>query len=123
MSEPRGTAFTLPLGIQDIMRAEPVPAAAFGGLWNASAQEKKVVAPQSKIGAASAPLAEALHSLLHFHIVSSTATDVTGAAILAGTDKLLLVHCVPGLSLSITVRSNDTFLSDIALKACRALLV
>jgi hypothetical protein len=49
--------------------------------------------------------------------------EVRAAAVLAGTEKLVLVSAVAGLSLNLTVRSNDTFLSDLVLKALKNSLV
>lgn len=111
----------MPLGIQDVMRATAV--ADYGAQWNALSQEKKAVVPQSKVGASAATLAEALKALLNFNVVHASGVEVRAAAVLAGTDKVILITCAAGLSLNLTVRSNDTFLSDIVLKACRAVLV
>lgn len=121
--EPRGTSFTLALGIQDVMRAERVPPNDFAPLWQGSSQEKKVSVPQSQLGSDVLKLSDALKNLLNMHVVSVAGPEVRAASILAGTDKLILVSCTTGLTLNIVVRSNDTFLTDVVLKSLRAVLV
>lgn len=49
--------------------------------------------------------------------------EVRAAAVLAGTEKLVLVSAVAGLTMNLTVRSNDTFLSEVVLKALKTTLV
>ena len=121
--EPRGTSFTLALGIQDVMRPEAVPANDFPMLWQGSAQEKKIQVPQSQLGSDASKLSDALKNLLNMHIIGVAGQEVRAASILAGTDKLVLVSCTAGLTLSIVVRSNDTFLTDVVLKSLRAVLI
>ncbi len=121
--EPRGTSFTIALGIQDVMRPEQVPANDFPHLWQASSQEKKMTVPQSKIGGSVMTLHDAFKPLLNMHPVSMAGQEVRAAAVLAGTEKLVLVSAVAGLTLSLTVRSNDTFLSDLVLKSLKNVLV
>merc|ERR1711991_832638 len=89
--EPRGTSFTLALGIQDVMRPEPVPASDYPMLWQNSSQEKKVSVPQSKAGSDVQQLSQALQTLLNMHPVGVQGNEVRAASILAGTDKLILV--------------------------------
>ena len=121
--EPRGTSFTVPLGIQDIMRAESISPQDFAQLWQSSSQEKKVTVPQSKVGQNVITLNDAVKELLNMHAVQMVGQEVRAAAILCGTEKLILVTLQAGMSLNVTVRSNDTFLTESVLKSCRALLV